>query len=305
MVVIILLNGNIYNNTNQYELIDVNDIENKKNIAQGVLEDTKRQDLYNINDLERVELYFGNITDSDDKDVVVAVNFGAKNTIVAGYKRDGENYTYIGDVGSFYEVSDIEFISVPSEEQDVVVVNEFINQQLGAYETAEYLQGFFYDDGEFVQVLKSPTNIDAGWNDTWDNENGNENLWKKIHQESSNEWIIGEVEKNKNTNLELIRYQKYYTSEEGEKTVIPKDETFIKSDERIIKEKFTWSDKWGKFILGEGVEKSTGKKVAILEERDASPYYLAGYVENKLLVEFENGEEKLVNNKDINIEKLP
>ena len=49
--------------------------------------------------------------------------------------------------------------------------------------------------------------------------------------------------------------------------------------ERVVPEKIVWSNDWQRFIIKEGTEKSTGQKVAILEDLDNSPYALyEGYL---------------------------
>ena len=268
---------------------------NQEKIAKGVLEDTGRTDLYNINDLEDVQVYFGNITEGDEKDVVVTVSFGPLNTVVAAYTKDGEAYEYVGDVGNFYEVKNIEFIPIPSLNKDVVIVDEFANQNVGAYEITELYRGFVFENGVFKEVLNTPTSIEAAWNQLWEGpEFESIDLWKKIIETSETKW-----EKEDQVALDIIRYQRYLTSDEGDKTKIPEADTFVEKDKRVVTEKYIWSDEWQRFIITQAVEEATGEPVAVIENRDASPYAMAGYKDNTYLIQRKNGSIDIINGEDL------
>lgn len=284
-----------YSQLEESQVLNIKDEENQQAIAKGVLEDTGRTDLYDLNDLQQVDVYFGNITPDDEKDVIVTVSFGPLNTVVATYTKEGDTYTYVGDVGNFYEVKNVSFVPIESLGQDVIIITEFANQNIGAYETSEFLEGFLFEDNEFRRVLKTPTFIEASWNESLeDSENGDPNFWKKVSQTSDDTW-----EKEPEIALDLVRYQNYYTSYDGDISNIPKDNTFEKVAQRVVKERFVWSDKWSYFILGEGVEKSTNSEIAILEDRDTYPYALAGYVENSYLIQREDGTTDILKAEEI------
>lgn len=284
-----------YSQLEESQVLNIKDEENQQAIAKGVLEDTGRTDLYDLNDLQQVDVYFGNITPDDEKDVIVTVSFGPLNTVVATYTKEGDTYTYVGDVGNFYEVKNVSFVPIESLGQDVIIITEFANQNIGAYETSEFLEGFLFEDNEFRRVLKTPTFIEASWNESLeDSENGDPNFWKKVSQTSDDTW-----EKEPEIALDLVRYQNYYTSHDGDISNIPKDNTFEKVAQRVVKERFVWSDKWSYFILGEGVEKSTNSEIAILEDRDTYPYALAGYVENSYLIQREDGTTDILKAEEI------
>lgn len=274
---------NMENTLQSIQIENVNTEENRKLIAKGVLEDTGRSDLYDLNDLESVEVYFGNITPDDEEDIVVTVSFGPSNTVVAGYTKTNDEYMYVGDVGNFYEVKNVSFVPIETLNQDAIIITEFANQNVGAYETSEFLEGFIFDEGKFNRVLKTPTFIEAAWNEIWeDSENGDPDAWNKVTQTTDDKW------RNKNEIvLNLVRYQQYFTSnlDNNDTSTIPKTDSFEKQNQRIITEQFEWSDEWQLFILDEAVENSTGQKVAIIENRDASPYALAGYTENAYTIQ--------------------
>lgn len=272
------------------------DIEQKKEIASGVLKDTGKTELYNMNDLEQVEIYFGNITENDDHDVVVSVSFGPKNTILAVYTNEGDSYEYLGTIGDFYEVKNVSFIPVDSNAQDVIIINEFANQGVGAYETAELLRGYLYQESEFQNVLSTPIAIESAWNELWENnEVVTSKQWKKVLQNSDVTWKTA----NTPTTLDIKKYQRYFTVDNDDQKTVPKKEEFIEQNKRVVSERQVWSDSWQRFIIEEGVELATGETVAIVEIRDDSPYAMSGYIEDSYGIQRQDGTYDIVKTSEI------
>ncbi|MFI3174087.1 MAG: hypothetical protein R3Y53_02655 [Bacillota bacterium] len=278
------------------KIANFSNIEQKKEIANQVLLDTGKSEIYNINDLEQVEIYFGNITENDERDVVISVSFGPKNTILAVYTNDGNSYEYLGTIGDFYEIKKVSFIPIDANTQDVIIVNEFANQGVGAYEQSELLRGYFYKDDEFQNVLSTPIVIEAAWNELWENnEIITSNQWKKVLQTSDVTWKTTEAP----TTLDIKKYQRYLTVDNDDQKTVPKKEEFVEQDKRVVSEHQKWSDTWQRFIVGEGVEISSGETVAIVEIRDDSPYAMSGYIENSYGIQRQDGTYDIVKTSEI------
>lgn len=274
------------------EITKIDTIAGKKAVATQVLEDTNRTDLYDINDLEQVEIYYGNVMGNEEKDVVIMVSFGSRNTIVALYEAKGLMYEYVGEVGNFYEVQNIEFIPIASKGKDMILIDEFANQSVGAYEVTEFLKGFLYEDEEFKSIFTSTTDIETIWNQAWESEES-EALWKRITENTQRNWS------NDYENLDMMRYQTYYTSPEEDPFNIPKRNTFEKKDSRMVMEKYEWSADWERFIIGEAIEKATGQTVALIADRDNEPYILAGYEENAYEIQRRDGSVELIHETEL------
>lgn len=272
--------------------------ENRKGIAENVLRDTGRSGTYDINDLEKVTVYYGDVAEGPQRDAVVTVSFGPRNTIVAAYTPEGEVYQYIGDIGNFYGVQNIQFIPIPSEGRDVVIVRETADQAIGTYEASSLLKGYLYTgQAAFRDVLHTTEQVEAIWNALWDTEAvQNEENWQKVAEATESSWRLEE-----SPALEITRYQEYSRAE-NTADVLPADETFESETKRVIMERYYWSDEWGRFILGEATENATGEKVAVIENRDASPYFLAGFREDSFLIERLDGSREIV--KDAGLEWL-
>lgn len=249
---------------------------NKEMIAKNVLADTGRTDLYDLSDAQEVTVYYGGVLNKGQDDVIISVDFGPKNTVVAAYTPDGNVYEYVGDVGNFFDVQDVTFVPIPSLGKDVIILQEFANQNIGAYEASSLLKGYVYDNGDFRNVLNTPEKIQASWNYLWDNfDIKDASKWHRVTEDTQKNWKNKEV-----PNLELLRNQTYFEAKDANEKLLPKDSSFAEKSSRKIAEIFYWSDEWQHFILGEATEKATNEKVAVIENQNASPYILAGFEEN-------------------------
>lgn len=256
----------------QKEIDNPNIEKNQMQIAKRVLERTGRTDQYDLEDLEDVTVYVGSEATNSEDNAVVTLNFGPKNTVVAVYRSDGSVYEYVADLGDFYGVKNVRFIPVEELGKDVVIVQERVNQSLGSFEETDVVRGYVYDGKKYQSVLNTPEKIQSSWNDVWNKGLDNPSLWRRITEETESEWIGGE-----DASFQVTRYQTYLESDNKDETLEPADDTFEQKDERIVVEKFYWSDEWQRFILREAVEKATGQKVAIVENLQASAYQLAGF----------------------------
>lgn len=270
-----------------------NTVENQEDIAKSVLDDTGRSDQYDLQDLEDITVYFGgDVTKGDQEDVVVTLNFGPKNTVVAAYTADGSVYEYAGDLGDFYGVQSVRFVPIPELGKDIVIVREQINESLGSFQQTNVLKGYSYDGKEFQDVLNTPEKIQSNWNNVWNQgEIQEESLWRRVTEETEGAWEEGE-----DSAFTLTRYQTYLESDDTKEGVVPEDDTYTQKDSRVVVERFYWSEEWGRFILQEAIEKETGEKVAIIENLTASPYSLAGFTDKRdYAIVRKDGSTKYVN----------
>lgn len=269
----------VSNNITQEEL--QNPAQNKESIGRRVLNDTGAIEKYPDDEIQDVSVYYGNVANDEEKEAVIVVKVTPKNTVVAVYSpKDGE-YEYLGQIGEFYDVKNVEFMPIDSIKRSLPLITEQSNQNLGAYENSKYIRGFNYIDGTFRRVLNIPESIIANWNYLWDNTDAqNENAqsnWNRITQTSDVKYTDG-----KNPSISLTQYQRHLVSSDKENKNVPPDDTYSVVSERVVPETFYWSDEWGSFILREMKENTSGEKVAVTEDLGSSAYaLLEDYGDNK------------------------
>ena len=240
----------------------------EQQIAREVLEKAEVENSFLASEVERVDVYYGNILDGEEPEAVVAVCFGPKSTFVVVYASNGDTYEYYESLGYFYAVNDVDFIPIKNKDIDAVVIQEEMDQRLGSFELTEFLKGYLYDGNMFLSVVNVPTDIDATWYESWGSGGAKDARWQKIVQDTDVNWNTVD-----NTTMELIQHQSYLISDETGS--MPEPESFQPKEERIVEREYFWSDAWFAFILGEGIDKESGERIAILDIRADSPYSLA------------------------------
>ena len=227
---------------------------------------------------------------------IIALSFGLKNTILAAYTKDKQiqNYTYVDDVGDFFDVRDVFFLPLHSDGTNIMIVREYANQNIGAYERSSFLKGFIWDNKNqmFQNVLNIPEGIEVTWNGSWDTSG--EERWQKIEERS--EFASGENNEN-NPTLKLVQYQAYKISESTDKDNIPDESTFHTAKNRVVNQTYYWSDTLKRFILSEKKDKATGERVAVIEDYSASPYVLVeeyNNMANNVAIQRQNGTIEIV-----------
>lgn len=252
--------------------------QNREKIAQTVLEDTGFQDRYTPSEAENIIIEFANVSNASEtpkQDVIISVSFGPKDSILAVYTPiDGNQYKFVGSLGQFFDILDINTMPIPDKDYEMILIRERADQRIGAFEDSTFLKGYLWDGEKFNQVLNVPSRIKTSWNNNLLEGKKEEFPWIRINEETdistATEPTVG---------FNLVHYQNYQRSTDNTSENIPLDDTFHTISERVVPEKLVWSNDWQRFIIKEGTEKSTGQKVAILEDLDNSPYALyEGYL---------------------------
>ncbi len=273
-----------------------NSEKNKQDIARIVLNDTGRNAVFSPDEVLEITVYQGDLLGNGQQQAIIALSFGLKNTILAAYTKDKQiqNYTYVDDVGEFFDVRDVFFLPLHSDGTNIMIVREYANQNIGAYERSSFLKGFIWDNKNqmFQNVLNIPEGIEVTWNGSWDTSG--EERWQKIEERS--EFASGENNEN-NPTLKLVQYQAYKISESTDKDNIPDESTFHTAKNRVVNQTYYWSDTWKRFILSEKKDKATGERVAVIEDYSASPYVLVEEyknMENNVTIQRPNGTIEIV-----------
>ncbi len=273
-----------------------NSEKNKQDIARIVLNDTGRNAVFSPDEVLEITVYQGDLLGNGQQQAIIALSFGLKNTILAAYTKDKQiqNYTYVDDVGEFFDVRDVFFLPLHSDGTNIIIVREYANQNIGAYERSSFLKGFIWDDKNqmFQNVLNIPEGIEVTWNGSWDTSG--EERWQKIEERS--EFASGENNEN-NPTLKLVQYQAYKISESTDKDNIPDESTFHTAKNRVVNQTYYWSDTWKRFILSEKKDKATGERVAVIEDYSASPYVLVeeyNNMANNVAIQRQNGTIEIV-----------
>jgi hypothetical protein len=263
----------IFGNTQAITQKDLDDSENAitmKNISQVMLNDTERTGEVKNDDIKSITVKYGDINGDSSVDAVICANYGKNYSLIAAYKKDGDVYTYINEIGVFNDVLQMELTELDNLNRDVVFIQERVNDKIGSYDEDIYLKGYAYDDNlkSFEEVLDYPINVASDWNVEWDDES-NKSSWHKIVQKTKAKLKNGKVPK-----ITMEHDQRLYVSSDIQAKDIPENDTYKLQSKRTVEEEYVWSDKWNRFILDEKVDKTNGKDVAAVLYWGRMPYAL-------------------------------
>ena len=277
------------------EVQNPNTLENKTKIALVVLEDTGRSDIFEPQEALNVTVYSGNLMGDEKDETVFVVEFGPKNSIVAVYalNPDDETYKYIADVGEFFNVRNIMFMLVKDQNKNIMVIQEYADQTIGAFERSSFLKGYFWSDSEekFKSVLSVADSIEAVWNGDCEEDNIVERRWQKIEQRTEIKY-----DDNEYPILNFTYYQSYKISDSMDKKM-PDVSTFDTYRNRVVNKIYYWSNEWQRFIISEKINNANGQKVAVIEDLGASAYALIdsyGDAANNIMIQTNDGKYEVV-----------
>ncbi len=268
------------------EFANANEPENRIRIAERVLMLTGRNDMFKPQDVRGIRVDYAPLTQNDVQDVLVTLDMGPEATIMAVFTPAEDGYEYVGEVGYFFTVDNIDFYRPDEDKVDVIIFRESNNQSIGGLENSSFLRGYIYKDGKFVNVINIDENIESWWNDelTGIAQPPVKNpQWNKITQTSV-------IRNNADyTVIDATKTQTYSIAPPTANKIKPKDTAFTEQTIRVINEVFTWSNEWQSYIVDEKIEGSTGEKVAVLKDFGAFPYILTGDTLNEYRVLRKNG----------------
>lgn len=280
---------------NESDFVNLGREENKISLAEKVLADVGRERFINAEDVQKILVENGDFDGDGVEDKAVVLDFYPNLSVVAVYKGDGENYSYLGELGPLMNVTGVEKRFLAAENRDVLAIREESVQYLGGYERNVFVRGYLYREERFNNIISLAEEIEADWNSAWDDEK-TDGTWKRIRSNAVISWEEGE-----NPVVLSRDKQQLLVSEDVGSKVIPPDDTYSVAKERTVEQRLFWDDEFGAFLLGIVLDKD-GKRYGVTEDFDNSPYYaIAEYSQylNKVRLIDKNGEFSVKSKNDL------
>lgn len=254
----------------QYENINtVYDNNLKTKIIENIFNNIGRAERTPIAETTALTVIYGDVVGDKQDDAIFIVKTSPKNTIVATYEKINDTYKYSALVDDFFDIKAIQVVPVENQ-KNIILIREHADQMLGSYEDSVFLRAYKWDNSKFKLILNVLENYKAYWNELWDNNKPKEEThWLVIKQDVKVNW-----KNNKYNTLYVKQKQMYEKSNETNTVNMPFENDFQNIKQREVLQIYYWSTQWQHFILGEGKEIKTGKKVAILEDMSQSAFSL-------------------------------
>ena len=276
------------------------DREARQQLLAAVLADVGEETPFGAEDVQSFRTSRGDLTGDAEPETVLVLEFGPRDTLAAAYQTgsDGQSLEYMGKVGDFYQIEQVEFLPIRALDREIVLLREYANQGLGAFEETRTVRGYAWDAeaGAFRQVLSLAPRIQATWNGLWDydrdvvaqhQEAANPaltNRWERVVQEGDLYFYGGEGPLARET-IALDMIQKYQVALDSPGDEVPGAASFQTLRERTLRETYVWNEGWSRFIVEEAVDNRTREPVAVLTDLANGPYTLVeGFAEQAAYV---------------------
>lgn len=242
----------------------------KTKIIQNIFNTIGKSEQMPLIETTQLTIVYGDVVGDKQDDAIFTIRMGSKNTIVVVYEKTDDKYKYLSIVGNFFEIKAIQIMAIGKDDKKLIILREYADQMLGAFETATFLRAYRWDNNSFQLVLNVLENYKTYWNELWDNNKPkDESYWLLVKQESESTW-----KSIKNPSVYVKHNQSYQKSNEANIVNIPDDKNFNVIKNRQLFQLYYWSDKWKHFIINEGTDLKTGEKVAILEDMSQEAFTL-------------------------------
>ena len=110
-------------------------ITSKNKILEIVLKDINYSQWNDKKDSIDLNINKVDLLGDSKEELMMYISFTPKKSIIAVYQEDEEgDYKYLDLVDEFFDIKDIQLISIGSKGKKLIVVREFVDQMLGAFE---------------------------------------------------------------------------------------------------------------------------------------------------------------------------
>ncbi len=248
-----------------------NDIKNlaSKSIKEIVLRDLGFENWLDYIEFIDISLYPIDIVHDDTEDLIIAVNLSKDQGAIGVYRLYEDKYLLANKITNLCKIKNISAIRVESSDKAFIVVEEVLDEIIGAYFVDNYIRIFSETKGDFIEVFRQSTDYLAYYFEKWGNPNSVDPKWYKVTEISVVDNITLEKENIViNVSKSLAKYE-----------ALNSDSSSIPSDFRLIEEnhfdvKLVWSETYNTFIMAEGKITSQDTHVGILEDTSQTVDYL-------------------------------
>ncbi|NLK98117.1 MAG: hypothetical protein GX272_08585 [Epulopiscium sp.] len=307
LCVLIVITGTLYtiakaqNHTIQSKLIkDFNDPENKKKILEVVLENTGYTQLKDKLDQIDLKIHTGDLLGDKRKELILTVALEPKKSIIAVYQQEDGEYKYVGLMDTFFDIIGLQTIPMDKKGKDIVIVREYVDQMLGAFEKGTFIRGYIWNNNQFQMVLSIIEEYQGYWNEMWDQPPKTNPKWLRVTDKTDIQWENGPYPV-----LRTLEHQAYAKSKITNSVNMPKGSDFEIVASRDVPQVYYWSEKYQHFVLNEGKDIKTGETVAIIEDLSLNPFQLAGFELNQYRIKRQDGKIEIVPKNQITDIKTP
>ena len=241
----------------------------EKRIKEIVIKDLGYSDWTEYMDYIEISLYPIDIIGDKKKELIIAVNLSKNLGTIAIYKTNNGGYELANKIENLTSIKSVSVKRNDTSDKRFLMVEEILDESIGAYFTDNFIRLFTEIDNEFKEVFRQSLNYEAFYYEKWIDPSKEKPKWFKLNEKSVVDYMY-----NVDNHISLLVSKTIEKSEAKDNAdhAIPKK--FKKVEESFFEIKYIWSEKYSSFILGEGEIVSSGEKVGILEDTSKTADYL-------------------------------
>lgn len=273
-----------------------------RSTSEGLIKELALRDLGYENWIDYKEyinlsLYLMDVMENGQEDLVVALTLSKDVGVIGVYRLVDKEYILTNKVEDLTSITKVYSIKDRVRDKSLLIVEQLLDEMVGAYFTDSYIQIFAYMDNEFIEVFKHSLDYTSYYYDKWNNPNMENPKWYKLMEKG----IISEISTGDDGIIfNITKTISKYVADETPDNLIPDEFTLDKEDYMTIT--YAWSNKYNSFIQGEATLKRDGETVGILAASSQTAYHLLNKSDKYYKVIGKNG--KIVFIKEAEIENL-
>ena len=242
----------------------------------------------------KIIVYPSDTLKKDKEELIIGLNLSKNLGAVGVYKLEGENYVLEDKIENLTTIEKLSTKIDKTNNRRFILVEEFLDERVGAYFTDKFIRVFTEVDDKFEEVFRKSIDYQAYVYEKWlDNDKENPK-WYRLDE---NNQIDYDEQKNNNLSFSIEQIIKKSEGKDGSPSSIPTD--FMQVEKSEFRTIYYWNEEYRRFIMGKGQVISTGENVAILEDMSKSADYLLNLGDKYYKVINKNMTEKHIKHDEI------
>ena len=276
---------------------DQEKIENK--IKDISIKEMKHDKWLEYIDYVKLIVYPIDIVGDSEKELIIGLNLSKNLGSLGVYKLEGNKYKLTDQIDNLTTIEKISVERSSTSDKRFLILEEYLDERVGAYFTDEFIRIFTKTDDKFEEVFRESTEYEAYFHEKWLDKEKDKPKWFKL---SENNIIAYDSKVEKAPSIRVNKTLKKLEGKNGTNSKVPTE--FKENQNENYEEKYIWNELYKKFILSEGEVISTGEKVALLEDMSKNVDYLLNLDDKYYKIVNKNRKIKFIRQDEIRINDL-
>lgn len=273
--------------------------ELEKHIKEIVLRDMELDKWLEYEEYIKVIVYPADIIDDTKKDLIIGLNLSKNLGTIGIYELKEKKYIFRDKIENLATIEKISVKKNSSSDKKFLLVEEFLDERVGAYFIDKYIRMFSKEKDAFEEVFRQSIDYEAYYYEKWLDSETKNPKWFKLKEENIIDYD-SKIDKNP-----IFLISKDIRKFEGSNSLnsdMPSEFTEILHENFELK--YYFNEEYNRFILSKGEVIKTKEKVVILEDMSKSVDYLLNLGDKYYKVINKNMKIKYIKHEELKIDDL-